>query len=136
MLTNTEVKNLKIKQKVYYVKDSHGLRLQINPCGSKIWQHRFRIEGKQKIRNGGEYPETSLQEARQWRDENKRLIKRGIIPPKVYNSTTNDNQDKNTFKDLFDMWYANQKDSWSYDYAIDTQQRVEKHLLPSKGLNK
>ena len=50
MLTNTEVKNLKIKQKVYYVKDSHGLRLQINPCGSKIWQHRFRIEGKQKIR--------------------------------------------------------------------------------------
>ena len=133
MLTNTEVKNLKIKQKVYYVKDSHGLRLQINPCGSKIWQHRFRIEGKQKIRNGGEYPETSLQEARQWRDENKRLIKRGIIPPKVYNSTTNDNQDKNTFKDLFDMWYANQKDSWSYDYAIDTQQRVEKHLLPLLG---
>ena len=53
MLTNTEVKNLKIKKKVYYVKDSHGLRLQINPCGSKIWQHRFRIEGKQKIRNGG-----------------------------------------------------------------------------------
>ena len=31
------------------------------------------------------------------------------------------------------MWYANQKDSWSYDYAIDTQQRVEKHLLPLLG---
>ena len=21
------------------------------------------------------------------------------------------------------MWYANQKDGWNYDYAIDTQQR-------------
>jgi integrase len=86
------------------------------------------------IRNAiSEYPETSLQDARQWRDENKRLIKRGIIPPKVYNSTTNDNQNKDTFKDLFDMWFANQKDGWTYDYAIDTQQRVEKHLLPLLG---
>jgi integrase len=137
MLTNTAIKNLKIKTEIYYVKDSHGLRLQINPCASKIWQHRFRIkeEGKLKgkIRNGGEYPETSLQDARQWRDKNKRLLKQGIIPPKVYNSTTNDIQDKNTFKDLFDMWYANQQDGWTYDYAIDTQQRVEKHLLPLLG---
>jgi integrase len=138
MLTNTEVKNLKIKTIIYYAKDSHGLRLQVNPCGSKIWQHRFRIkeEGKLKgkIRNAiSEYPETSLQDAREWRDANKRLLKQGIIPPKVYNSITNDNQNKSTFKDLFDMWYANQKDGWTYDYAIDTQQRVDKHLLPLLG---
>ena len=31
------------------------------------------------------------------------------------------------------MWYANQKDGWTYDYAIDTQQRVDKHLLPLLG---
>jgi len=137
MLTNTEIKNLKPTTKVSHVRDSHGLRLQINPCGSKIWQHRFRIkeegELKGKIRNGGEYPETSLQDARQWRDNNKRLLKQGIIPPKVYNSTTNDIQDKNTFKDMFEMWHNHQKDSWSKDYAIDTQQRANKYLLPLLG---
>ena len=31
------------------------------------------------------------------------------------------------------MWYDNQKDGWTYDYAIDTKQRVAKHLLPLLG---
>lgn len=133
MVTNTEIKNLKIQEEIYYVKDSGGLRLQINPCGSKIFQHRFRIEGKQKIRNGGGYPETSLQEARQWRGENKRLIKQGITPPKIFNRIINDNQRKITFNDMFVKWHNKQKDEWSEGYAIDTQQRANMYLLPFIG---
>ena len=86
MLTDIQIKNAKAEDKVYYLPDFGGLRLAIEPTGSKIWQHRFRIyiNGKEKgrIRNGGYYPTMSIKEAREWSDNNNELLSQGITPPK------------------------------------------------------
>ena len=37
MLTDTKVRNLKPQDKLYRVADSHGLAIEVNPNGSKLW---------------------------------------------------------------------------------------------------
>jgi len=137
MLTATTIKNARAESKEYFLKDTHGLRVAIQPCGSKIFQHRFRIKEdgklKEKIRNGGHFPETSLQEARQWRDENNRLRKAGIIPPKVFDKFNKVSSDITSFKQIFELWHSKMSQEWSADYSIDTQQRADMYLLPILG---
>jgi integrase len=137
MLTTTSIKNARAQSKEYFLKDTHGLRVAVQPSGSKIFQHRFRIKEdgklKAKIRNGGHFAEISLQEARQWRDENNRLRKEGIIPPKVFDKFNHISSDVTTFKQVFDLWHEKMSQEWSDEYAIDTQQRADMYLLPSLG---
>ncbi|WP_142994234.1 Arm DNA-binding domain-containing protein, partial [Klebsiella pneumoniae] len=50
------------------------------PKGSKYWQMAYRFEGKQKLFSIGVYPAVSLSDARQRRDEARRLLAQGIDP--------------------------------------------------------
>ncbi|SUG47179.1 CP4-like integrase [Salmonella enterica subsp. arizonae] len=54
--------------------------LRVTPKGSKYWQMAYRFDGKQKIFSIGVYPTVSLADARQRRDEAKRLLDQGIDP--------------------------------------------------------
>ncbi|TQS69109.1 DUF4102 domain-containing protein, partial [Salmonella enterica subsp. enterica serovar Typhimurium] len=47
---------------------------------SKYWQSGYRFNGKQKVFSIGVYPAVSLADARQRRDEVKRLLDQGIDP--------------------------------------------------------
>ena len=130
MLTDVKIRSLKSKDKLYRVADSHGLTLEINPNGSKLWRHRFRFNNKATMMSLGNYPEVSLLDARQTRDSNKQLIKKGINPvqEKLFDSTNN-----KTFKDMFDAWIDNKKDDLSHDYVEDTIQRANNYLFPEIG---
>ncbi|MFO5671720.1 Arm DNA-binding domain-containing protein, partial [Klebsiella pneumoniae] len=54
--------------------------LRVTPKGSKYWQMAYRFEGKQKLFSIGVYPAVSLSDARQRRDEARRLLAQGIDP--------------------------------------------------------
>ena len=47
-LTDTKLKSLKSKEKVYRVSDGRGLYIELNPNGSKYWRHKYRYLGKEK----------------------------------------------------------------------------------------
>ncbi len=79
-LSDTKIKNLKPKDKVYQVADEAGLFLEVTPKGAKAWRLRYRLFGKQEKVMLGHYPAFGLAEARSWRDECKVLVKRGISP--------------------------------------------------------
>ena len=83
MLTDTKVRNLKPQDKLYRVADSHGLAIEVNPNGSKLWRHRFRYNNKATMMSLGSYPMVSLLEARQKRDSNKQLLSQSINPARV-----------------------------------------------------
>ena len=68
MLTDTQIRNLKPKDKLYRKTDSHGLTLEITVSGSKIWLQRYRYNNKPTMMTLGHYPEMSLLDARQARD--------------------------------------------------------------------
>ena len=130
MLTDTQIKSFKPKEKLYRKTDSHGLTLEIAVSGSKIWRLRYRFDNKYNMMTLGYYPGMSLLDARQSRDKNKQLIKQGFNPKEHKNV-----QEVNslTFKDMFVEWHHNKKDEWSDNYAHDVIQRAECYLIPFIG---
>ena len=130
MLTDTKVRNLKPEGKLYRVADSHGLAIEVNPNGSKLWRHRFRYNNKATMMSLGSYPMVSLLEARQLRDNNKQLLKDGVNPTRTQKNIS---VTKTTFKEMFEQWIDNRKDEWSPGYVEDTQQRAHNYLIPTLG---
>ena len=133
MLNDTQIINFKPKDKLYRVSDSHGLCIEINPNGSKLWRHRYRFNNKATMLALGTYPEISLLDARQARDRNKQLLKQGLNPKKKKIDNYRDNPDEISFKGMFLNWLNNKKDEWSPGYAEDTLQRANSYLLPNIG---
>ena len=132
MLNDTQVRNLRPKHKLYRVSDSHGLCIEINPNGSKLWRHRYRFNYKATMMSLGAYPEVSLLDARQARDRNKQLLK-GLNPKRPKIDSYRDNPDEISFKGMFFNWLNNKKDEWTPGYAEDILQRANSYLLPIIG---
>ena len=60
--------------------DGGGLYLAVMIQGGKLWRLKYRSNGKEKILSLGKWPEVSLVQARELRDENRKLIARGEDP--------------------------------------------------------
>ena len=64
--------------------DGGGLQLWIQPKGSRLWQLAYRYQGKPKQLSLGPYPEVSLKEARDKRQQARRLIRQGVDPATLW----------------------------------------------------
>lgn len=73
-LTNTEIRNTKASSKAFKLYDEAGLFLQVAPSGGKWWRFKYRFEGKEKLLSFGTYPEVSLADARERRDQARKLL--------------------------------------------------------------
>jgi integrase len=88
-LTDSKIKGLKAKDKVYRVSDGDGLYLEVRTSGAKFWRYRYTLNGKASMMSLGEYlgvdkdgkPQgITLKRARELRDEKKPQVKDGIDP--------------------------------------------------------
>lgn len=64
-LTDTRARAAKPKQTDYRIADGSGLCLLITARGTKLWQYRYRFDGKGKLMALGVYPTVSLSDARE-----------------------------------------------------------------------
>jgi len=79
-LTDTQIKKAKVTDKLQKLSDGGGLQLHISPAGGKLWRWAYRFEGKQKTLGLGTYPSVSLFDARNARDDAKKLLAAGTDP--------------------------------------------------------
>ena len=79
-LNDTLIRGLKAEARARKHFDGGGLFLFIPTSGSKLWRMAYRFEGKSKLLSFGSYPALSLREAREQRDEAKKLLAQGIDP--------------------------------------------------------
>jgi integrase len=105
-LTDTAVRQAKATGAAYTLGDMDGLSLAVSPQGGKSWHFRYYWCGKQKRMSLGTYPEISLREARQARDEARALLARGINP---HTHRKQKRQavllaSENTFEAVFNSW--------------------------------
>ena len=80
MLYDSSVKSLKRREKPYKKADERGLYLQVNPNGSKYWRFKYRFAGKEKLLAIGTYPDISLSDARDAREEARRQLRNNQDP--------------------------------------------------------
>jgi integrase len=79
-LTDMAIRATKPGTRLVKLSDGGGLQLWIMPDGAKRWRVAYRFGGGQKLLAVGVYPATGLREAREARDEAKRLLADGQDP--------------------------------------------------------
>lgn len=130
MLTETQCRNAKPKDKPYRLPDGKGLYLEVKPNGVKAWRYRFELvhEGKRKesmfaigeyVYVTGHESEDDAQmrrnglrftsaEARRERDKARALVKQGVNPAhsRQLDRVKRENESANTFEVVGRKWIA------------------------------
>ena len=134
-LTDREIRQLKPQNKMYKRFDAHGLHLQIKPNGAKYWRHKYYFNGKEGNAAYGVYPEVSLREARDRRDETRKLLRDGIDPKELKRSerTARAITTENTFENIANAWYDRQFSNWAPATAKKRRALLDNDLLPWLG---
>lgn len=134
-LTDLEIRRSKPREKPYTLSDGNGLSLLIEPNGSKGWRFRYRFDGKPKMLSLGTYPTISLTEARQKRDDAKKLVAAAINPSEVRKREKQDRKAVrgNTFEVIAREWYEKRFDRWSSSYAEEMIKTFEVDVFPYIG---
>ena len=79
-LSDIQIRNLKPREKAYKVSDFEGLFVLVKPNGSKLWQFKYRMFGKERLLSIGIYPEVSLAQARKAKDAARADVAAGVDP--------------------------------------------------------
>ena len=133
-LNEMKVRNAKPKEKFYKITDSDGLYLHITEKGGKLWRFRYRFGGKEKLLAFGSYPEISLLEARQKRDEARRQLAHNIDPGAVRKAQKQANlQETETFEVIAREWHTRFTPTWSTGHAATIMDRMERDIFPWIG---
>ena len=83
-LTVVQIQSAKPKEKMYKLFDGGGLFLRINPSGGKYWKMKYKkLDGKENLLTFGRFPEVSLAQARQMRDEARAQRASGLDPGQI-----------------------------------------------------
>lgn len=134
-LTDTAIKNAKPGDKPIKLYDADGLLLWVAPSGGKWWRLKYRISGKEKMLSLGTYPEIGLRDARERRDEARRLLAEGIDPSDHRKATksTRAQREANSFELVAREWYAKYAGTWSASHGDRILRRLEANAFPWIG---
>lgn len=130
-----KVRQAKPGPNVQKLSDSQGLFLHISPSGGKWWRLAYRYTGKQKLLSLGTYPAVSLADARQRRDEAKKLLAHGVDPAENRKATKQARQDRatNSFEAVAREWHAKFSSTWSANHSDRIIRRLENDIFPWLG---
>lgn len=135
MMSDVEARKAKPKEKPYKLADGRGLYLLVNPNGGKLWRMNYRFDGKQKTLAFGRYPDVSLAQAREKRDEARKLLADGI-DPNVYRQTQKRamvERATNSFEAVAREWFSKFRPTWAPSHAEKIIRRLEVDIFPWIG---
>jgi integrase len=133
-LNEMKIRNAKSRGKFYKLTDSGGLYLHVTEKGGKLWRFKYRFAGKYKLLALGSYPEISLLDARQSRDEARRQLAKGIDPSAARRAQKQATiQEIETFESIAKEWHTRFFSTWSEKYAETLMSRLELYIFPWIG---
>jgi len=135
MLTDKAIRAAAPRDKAYKVSDSGGLFLHISPKGYKSWRFKYRMGGKEQLLSLGAYPEVSLAEAREKRNDARKLLREGR-DPRLSAKRAKLVGDRGTFQ-AFEQaareWHKVQTPRWKPVHANDVITSLERDIFPYLG---
>lgn len=135
MLTEKAIIAAKPKEKDYRLSDSGGLHLFVSKAGSKLWRYRYEIDGREKLLSLGQYPEMKLAQARDTRDEARRILRDGRDPSveKRLRHEAARADRAATFETVARDWHAQNAAGWAERHAWDVMNSLERDVFPKIG---
>lgn len=79
-LSDAAIRAAKPAAKAYKLFDGGGLFLLVNPSGGKLWRLKYRHLGKEQALALGRYPDVGLKDARERREEARKMVAAGLNP--------------------------------------------------------
>jgi hypothetical protein len=134
-LSDIQVKNVKPALKDAKLFDGGGLFLLVTPSGGKLWQFKYRFEGKEKKLSFGSYPAITLADARQRRNDAKKLLANGVDPGEMKKSLKQAKValEENSFEIVAREWFTKFSGQWTPGHAVTIMSRLERDVFPWLG---
>lgn len=134
-LTEKEIKSAtfgKAKTKMF---DGGGLFLLLGKDGTKWWRLKYRFLGREKGLSLGVYPTITLKDARERREEAKKLLANGIDPSAQRQAVKASRLEAaaNTFEVIAREWHAKFSNKWADSTAEAILRRLEVNIFPWLG---
>ncbi|WP_235423986.1 tyrosine-type recombinase/integrase [Citrobacter koseri] len=131
-LTDLAIRHARPLGKAYRLSDCHGLYIQVNPSGSKLWYLKFRFGNKENRMALGPYPLISLALAREKQADIKRLILEGINPAEKRREEKRGGEPLYTFESVAREWVASNV-NWSVEHKKRVLRYFELYVFPTNG---
>jgi len=132
-LTNPTIRNTKAENKPLKLFDGAGLFLLVTPTGGKWWRFKYRFGGKEKLLSLGTYPQVSLKEARELRDEAKKLLRNNIDPSLERKAAKLTESGHDSFATVAHEWFSKMSKVWVPRHSETIIKRLESYVFPSIG---
>lgn len=134
-LTATSIKNARAVDKPLKLFDGGGLYLLVNPNGSRWWRFKYRYLGKEKLLSLGTYPEVSLKDARDRRDEVRKQLAADIDPGehRKARKTAIADRAENSFEIVAREWFSKYSPNWAAGHSDKIIRRLERDIFPWLG---
>jgi integrase len=107
----------------------------ITPAGGKLWRWKYRFSGAERLMALGRYPEITLADARERRDEARKLLANGSDPmaerkaeKKAILVAT-----EHTFEKIAERWLEHWKENKSARHVATTRNRLRGNVYPVLG---
>jgi integrase len=134
-LSDALIRNAKAGPKPVKLSDGGGLFLLLNPNGSRLWRLKYRFAGKEKLLAFGAYPDVSLKDARESRDDARRQLAAGNDPGQARKASKAAATARagNSFEVVAREWFELTKAKWESEYANFVLRRLESDIFPQLG---
>ncbi len=134
-LTDTAIRTAKPSAKPVRMFDGGGLYLELSPAGGKLWRLKYRFNGKEKRLALGAYPEISLKDARERREQARKLLANDVDPGenRKVQKAAKVERSSNSFEVIAREWFAKNRDTWAPSHSDKIITRLENDVFPWIG---
>ncbi len=134
-LTDVAIRSAKPSEKARRLSDGAGLYLEVSPAGGKWWRFKFHFDGKEKRLSLGVYPDVGLKDARERRDDARRLLANGIDPAvnRKVQKAAKVQRAADSFEVIGREWFAHRSPSWVKSHGEKILRRLEVDVFPWLG---
>jgi integrase len=143
-LSDVQINKAKPQNKEYKLSDGGGLYLLVTVSGGKLWRLDYRIGDKRKTLALGQYPTVSLADARNRREEARKLLADGHDPTAIMSKQAKKQQQtavieaeqvsiEQTFEFVARAWHEKFLYTWTAHHADKIISSLEREIFPVLG---
>lgn len=131
--TEKFIASLKAAEKEYCKREGHGFTIRVLPSGVKTFQYIYTIGGKRRRLNLGNYPHTSLAEAREKYLAAAQSVANEVDPLAPTKVPTQAEPQTISVRELKALYLSHVKTHLAEQSVKNHDYRMEKHLIPAWG---